>query len=257
MSTGDASVDRASEVLIVTALREETDALIERARGVSRVPGAPRPAWRGTLSGQPVILARTGAGPALAAAGLAELLRALGPRRWIGAGLAGALAPDIAVGQVLIAQAVRDAEGPVAQEPDSSWAARALAFAPAARGARLVSRPRIAVTAREKAALRGEEGERADAVDMESAGWARAARAAGQDAPYLLARVVSDRAAEDLPDFLSDSLAADGSLDRGRIARRALLRPSSIGKLLRLRRRARACAGSLAEFLDRFAAAGF
>ena len=133
MSAGDASGDRASEVLIVTALREETDALIERAVGVFRVPGAPRPAWRGTLSGQPVILARTGAGPAHAAAGLAELLRALGPRRWIGAGLAGALAPDIAVGQLLIALAVRDAEGPVAQGPDPSWAARALACAPAAR----------------------------------------------------------------------------------------------------------------------------
>ncbi|MEP6767970.1 MAG: hypothetical protein ABJC61_10470 [Acidobacteriota bacterium] len=256
MSAGDASADRASPVLIVTALREETDALIERARGVSRVAGAPRPAWRGSLSGQPVILARTGSGPANAAAGLTQLLRALGPCRWIGAGLAGALAPDIAVGQLLIAQTVRDADGTVAEGPDPEWAARALACAPGLRRARLVSSPRVAVTAREKTALRAglEEG---DAVDMESAGWARAAQAAGQGAPYLLARVVSDSAAEDLPEFLALSLAADGSLDRGRIARHAILRPAAIGKLLDLRRRARSCAGSLAEFLDRFAAAGF
>ncbi|MDQ2870294.1 MAG: hypothetical protein M3S32_06090 [Acidobacteriota bacterium] len=247
----------ASEILIVTALREETDALIERARGISRFPGAPRPAWRGTLSGQPVILARTGAGPLNAASGLAELLRALGPRRWIGAGLAGALAPDIAVGQVLIAEAVGDEEGTIVPGPDRAWVARALDFAPNARGARLVTRARIAVTAKEKAALRGREGNSADAVDMESAGWARAAQAAAPGAPYLLARVVSDSAAEDLPDFLAGSLAADGSVDRGRVARRALLAPASIGKLLGLRRRAHACAGSLAEFLDRFAAAGF
>ncbi|MCA1582154.1 MAG: hypothetical protein LC796_12355 [Acidobacteria bacterium] len=121
----------------------------------------------------------------------------------------------------------------------------------------MVSSPRIAVTSREKAALREAGGDRADAVDMESAGWARAAQAAGHGAPYLLARIVSDSADEDLPDFLARSLAADGSLDRARIAREALLRPASIGKLLRLRRHARACARALAEFLDRFAAAGF
>ncbi len=257
MSAGDRSQDPSAPILIVTALREEASALLDGTRGVARISGAPQPAWRGHLSGQPIILAQTGVGPRNARAGLAELLRWIGPCRWIGAGLAAGLAPDLIVGKILVADAVGDAEGAVTTGPDPAWAARALACDRTVRSGRFLSTARIAATRTEKAALRGTGGEEFDVLDMESASWARGAADAANEAPYLLARVVSDSADEELPDFLTVSVASDGSLDRGRIARYALLRPSAIGKLLDLRRRARSCAESLAEFLDRFAVSGF
>ena len=257
MSALEGGRDSASSTLILTALSEETSALLARLRGASRVSGAPGPAWRGRLSGQPVLLAETGVGPRKAAAGLASLLRSARPRRWIGVGLSGALAPGLIAGQILIADTVSDRDGVVTAGPDRAWAARALGCVPPATSARFFSTGQMASTAAEKAALRGRGAEQFDAIDMESAAWARAAAAAGHDAPYLLVRVVSDTAEEELPEQIAASTAPDGSVDRSRIARGALRHPGSIGKLLALRRRARSCAGSLAEFLDRFAAAGF
>ncbi|MEP6801847.1 MAG: hypothetical protein ABJC07_07920 [Acidobacteriota bacterium] len=257
MSGRDGGRDGPSLTLILTALPEETSALLDRLRNVSAIPRASGRAWSGRLAGQPVLLGETGVGPQRAAAGMAKLLRFAGPRRWIGLGLAGALAPELSAGEILIASSVSDGEGVVTPGPDPAWAARASACGAPAKNARFLAAARIASTPSEKGRLRGRGAEQFDALDMESAAWARAAAAAGHDVPYLLVRVVSDTAEEELPELVAAAIGPDGSLDRGRIARRALRHPGSIGKLLLLRRRARSCAGSLAEFLETFAAAGF
>lgn len=251
------AADDGAATLILTALAEETSAVRERLRGVSRLAALSGRVWRGQLAGRSVLLAETGVGPLRAASGLSDVLGSTRAGRWIGAGLAGALAPELAAGEILIAASVADADGIVASGPDPAWAARALSSCPPARSARFFSAGRVAATAAQKASLRVSAAEAFDAVDMESAAWARGAAAAGHDAPYLLVRVVSDTAMEELPDLVAASAEVDGSLDRGRIARNALRHPSSIGKLLHLRRRARSCARSLADFLARFAAAGF
>ncbi|MEO8190341.1 MAG: hypothetical protein ABI682_08345 [Acidobacteriota bacterium] len=244
--------------LILTALPEETAALLDRMRDSARVrvPDGRR-TWRGQLSGRPVLLVETGVGPENATAGMLRAARLAGPLRWIGAGLAGALAPEFSAGQLLVAGAVSDDRRTVTPGPDPAWAARAVACAGGVQPARFLTVGRIASTVAEKAALRGGTPPRFDVCDMESAAWAKAAAANGRAAPYLLVRVVSDTAGEELPELVAGSIAPDGSLDRGRIARRVLAHPGSIGKLLALRRRARSCAAALAEFLDRFAAAGF
>lgn len=257
MSARKGGLDAASFTLILTALPEETSALLDRLRNVSAIPRASGRAWRGRLAGQPVLLGETGVGPQRAAAGISKLLQFAGPCRWIGLGLAGALAPELTAGEILLAGSVSDGEGVVTPGPDPAWAARASVCGAPARSARFLSAARIASTPAEKGRLRGRGAEQFDALDMESAAWARAAAAAGHDAPYLLVRVVSDTAEEELPELVAASIAPDGSFDRGRVVRRALRHPGSIGKLLVLRRRARSCAGSLAGFLEIFAAAGF
>lgn len=241
-------------LLIVTALPEELEALLERARPLRRLAAGSRPIWEGDLAGRAVVLARTGPGERNAGEGMAGLVARLAPARWIGAGLAGALSPEAGPGELVVAGGVSDSGGTVVPPPDPEWAERALSCAPAARSARFFSARRIAGTAAEKAALRAlHGGGSVAAVDMESAAWARA----GNSVPYLLVRIISDGAAEELPEIVRSSISSDGGIDRSRIVRRALARPAAIGKLLALRRRARLCARRLAEFLERFAAAGF
>ncbi len=241
-------------LLIVTALPEELEALLERSRPLRRLAGGSRPIWEGTLASRAVVLARTGVGERNAREGMADLVTRFAPPRWIGAGLAGALSPEAEPGALLVAGSVSDATGNVDPPPDSAWAERAQQCAPAARTARFFSARRIAGSAAEKAALRALHGGPAlAAVDMESAAWARA----GGGASYLLVRIVSDGAGEDLPEIVASAISPDGGLDRSLIVRRALGRPSAIGKLFALRRRAQLSARRLAEFLERFAAAGF
>ncbi len=242
--------------LILTALPEETAALLGRMRDSARVADARR-TWSGRLSDRPVLLIETGVGPKNSAAGALRAMRAAGPFRWIGAGLAGSLAPELSAGQILVAGAVSDDRGTVTPGPDPAWAARAAACAGGTDPVQFLTVGRIASTPAEKAALRGGTSPQFDVLDMESAAWARAGAADGRGAPYLLVRVVSDTAAEGIPELVASSIAPDGSLDRGRVARRMLRHPGSIGKLLALRGRVRSCAAALAEFLDRFAAAGF
>ena len=88
---------------------------------------------------------------------------------------------------------------------------------------------------------------------MESAAWA--ACAAG--IPGVIVRVVTDALEDEIPGFVAESVGPGGAIDRGRLLRHAATHPSSIGKLLDLRRRASFCGERLAGFLLDFAARGF
>ncbi|MFY9552282.1 MAG: hypothetical protein WAU32_14125, partial [Thermoanaerobaculia bacterium] len=130
--------------------------------------------------------------------------------------------------------------------PDARLLERALAAGAMPGTLITVARPAVSHAAR--AALAGTvAGGDALAVDMESAAWAREAAARG--IPYLVVRIVSDAADEDLPAFLPDCVGPDGSIRRGEVARRALLQPSSWGTLLRMRRRLHECSDALGAFL--------
>ena len=87
---------------------------------------------------------------------------------------------------------------------------------------------------------------------MESAAWAKEAAARG--IPYIVVRAVSDAVGDELPEFLTDSVGPDGSIRRAEVARRALVRPSSWGTLLRMRRRLLDCSDALGAFLARMLA---
>jgi len=246
MSTADGG-----PVAILAALPEESRPILRRmteARGFCEGTGAGE-LWQGRLGGREVLLAQTGAGPRVAGEAAAEIFERRRPARWIGAGFAGALSPELPFGCIAIV-AVSDPE----------MARRALASDPDAREAAAVPSGRIVGSAAEKARLLsayigGGGGALPAIVDMESAAWSSSA--AARRIPGILVRVVSDTASDEIPDFVAESVLPGGGIDRGRVVRHALLHPSSIGKLLDLRRRARTCGERLAGFLDRFAAGGF
>jgi len=226
MSAADA------RVLIVTAMPEELDALSAR-----RLPGGVR-------------AAATGEGPRRAARRAAELCDLHRPDVLVGAGVAGALSADLAFGEILVARRVGDAEGD-APHPDAALTERAAAI-PGARSAFLFSSDRMVVAARERSALAAQLREDPAAVDMESAGWARAASARG--IPYVVVRAVSDTADEDLPAYLSRCFDLEGGIRRSRVVLHALARPGTVPRLLAMRGRVREAGERLSAFVEHFLA---
>ncbi len=232
-------------VAIVTALWEELDPILRRAERVRRADGGWQEGW---LAGAAAVFAAGGDGPRAGFASAAALCRAVRPRLLLGAGVAGALTADLAVEDLLVARRIRDDDG---DAPDADPAAlhRAVSAGPARAGT-LVTVDRPITGAGEKASLAASLGiDGPAAVDMESAAWARAARASG--VPFLIVRAVIDRRDEELPAYLSRCVGADGRLRRSAVVLAALRHPSTLPRLARMRRRMKACGERLASFLER------
>src|SRR5206468_3724956 len=116
----------------------------------------------------------------------------------------------------------------------------------------LFSTDRIIVDPRERSELAAKIADDPAAVDMESAGWARAASARG--IPYIVVRVVSDTADESLPAYLARCYDPEGGIRRGKVLLHALAKPASVPRLLAMRRRVRECGERLSAFVEHFLA---
>jgi hypothetical protein len=89
---------------------------------------------------------------------------------------------------------------------------------------------------------------------MESSAWARAAAALA--IPYVVVRIISDGAEEELPGYLSRCMDSQGAIRRSAVAFQAMLHPRSIPQLRRMRSVIRDCADRLASFVAVLAAEG-
>jgi len=148
----------------------------------------------------------------------------------ISIGIAGALAADLAVGDVVIAERVVTANE--AFETDGRWTARLAKALPQVRIGAILGRGTIADSGEVKAALH--EATRADAVDMESHLAARAARERGL--PFAALRVISDTADQSLPPAALAAMKPDGSIALGRVLRSVVTKPAQIPALIRTAR---------------------
>lgn len=232
----------ASCVAIVAGVPEELAAL-RGALGTAREAafGSHR-GWSGTLAGRDVVLAVAGDGAARAESVLSSLLDVVPCSAVVGLGVAGAVSRDLAVGDLVVATEVRGS-GPGRSLADPAWAHAALAAG--ALPAVAVTVPSIVATPGDKTRLAAScPGARA-VVDLESATWARLAASRGL--PWVVLRVVSDGIDEELPRFLIACQRADGSIDRGRVAARAIVAPWRVAALLRLQRRVREASHTLAR----------
>jgi adenosylhomocysteine nucleosidase len=145
---------------------------------------------RGRLGGAEVVAMAAGIG--------ADATRALAderPRVLVSCGFAGGLDPALRTGDVVVASSVAD--GATARfRPADPVLRKAVAALAGCRQGEIVSAAEVAATPAEKRAL-AQSG--ALAVDMESAGAARAAAAA--NIPWLAVRVILDPAHVALPPF--------------------------------------------------------
>lgn len=234
-------------VAVVAAMEEEIAVLRSRVRERTEVADGPRRYLRGRLAGVDVVLGVTGAGKRNADHGIRCLIQKCAPTRVLAIGLAGALSPDLRVGDLLVSSEVMEGERLLGW-PDLQWLEEAAPPMEFDLG-RMVTVDEILWSPQQKAEWWARTArDQAAAVDMESACYARVATAF--KLPYLVARVVSDAAYEALPAFLEDCRSQDGAVDRRQVVMRAIWRPRSWLSLLRLRRRLRRAAAGLADFAE-------
>jgi nucleoside phosphorylase len=200
----------------------------------------------------------TGIGPKIAGSNVMGILAArLDQGRafdvCLSTGLAGALRPEFAPGEILAARCVRGSQAsPAVPSNELVTHPKCLRLAEEC-GARIVARfetsDHLVLTAREKALL----AERADAVEMES--FEVLAEASGWNICGMAIRAVGDTAGEDLPLDFNQAITAEGRISSTRIVAALMKRPTALVGLLRFAKQSRDAAIALADYLDRYVAA--
>lgn len=208
-------------------------------------PSLPGLACRhGQLHGHELLLVAGGMGQKRAGSAAEAVLREWRPDLLVMAGVAGALAPDLSVADVITA------EGIVAgDELLSPGLVPAVSTRPLRTG-RLLSLDHVLVTAKDKCrALAALPHSPAPlAVEMETAAVARVAARHGL--PWAAIRAVSDTAEESLPLDFNRLRTPDGDLPTSRVAFAALRSPAAIPGLMRLGQNTGRAAVALASFLE-------
>jgi len=190
-----------------------------------------------------VLLVTGGMGGRRAAEAAAAIIRAWRPELLVMAGVAGALAEDLAVGDVIAADAVYTSDEALAPSLVPAGVLHPHRTGP------LLSLDRVLVTADEKRAAHQSIARRPRplAVEMETAAVARVAGEHG--VPWAAVRAVSDTAGESLPLDFNRLRTPDGDLPVSRVAVAAITHPRSIPGLIRLGGNTAAASKSLAAFL--------
>jgi farnesyl-diphosphate farnesyltransferase len=214
---------------IITALPEELAPLLKRAVIGQVVDGRYHV---GKLNGADVVLVAGGDGIAQAERAASELIERFEVDSLIGCGIAGAVDSSLKRGDVVVAIWVEDSRSRLSGQPRS-----AVLHWTEAREVRIRSLDRIAT---DKTDID------ADVIDTESSGWARAAEKANK--PLTVIRVIYDTADDDIPAFVAGD---GGAINRGAIVRHAILHPTTIPTLLRMRNGVRDCTETLAAFVSR------
>jgi adenosylhomocysteine nucleosidase len=190
----------------------------------------------GTFKSKAVLILRTGVGPLKTVRRLPELTKAHCPQCVISIGCAGALHPDMGVGDVVIADSlVDDADGGQTYHPSTSLIETAKNCCKKLRipshTGRTVSTAIVAATPEDKIRLAGKHG--AIAVDMESAqvaAWAENCRI-----PMLSIRTISDSSADRIPPELASVVDQTGKILLPKAARLFIRRPGLLLNLIQLK----------------------
>jgi hopanoid-associated phosphorylase len=154
-------------------------------------------------------------------------------------GTAGGLAPDLKVGDVVVASAIVKDQARLFTDP--VWS-EILLRKLRARHAEIACVDDPVAHAADKRTLRGRTG--ASAVDMES--FIAAAVALEQAVPFVACRVIIDPAERTLPAAALAGFRRDGTLDVAAVLFALLRHPGELPDLIRLGREARAARAALA-----------
>ncbi len=162
----------------------------------------------------------------------------------ISVGICGGLAPDLAIGKVVIANQIiwNDSGWPT----DARWSdAMAMRIPDAVRGT-IAGTDTILITPDTKTARRQATG--AIAVDMES--YIAAEIAAAHGLPFASLRVISDAAAHSLPPLVREAIGDDGKVRIGTVLRSLAGNPAQIPGVLRIARNSDKALASLLRCFD-------
>jgi adenosylhomocysteine nucleosidase len=239
-----------TEPCLVFALHREAQAFLQEFRSQQRFPGAPCRARFCGPEWLTVLVLETGIGQKQTEESLRWLLAKplfgnvpYQPKVVISCGFAGALQPDLQVGELILATEVVNADGycwPVpwpGDLPAGDWQ-------PPLKRGRLLTTPQLIADVAQKREL----GQRrqALAVDMESA--IVASICSRQEIPFGCLRAVSDRVDTALSPELVSVLAGAGVSWRG-LASLLARQPHKVGELWRLFQATRVASRQLAKAL--------
>ena len=189
----------------------------------------------------------SGMGSEAAARGAQALVEA-GAVALVSWGMAGGLDPSLIAGTLLLPSAIIDRSGQ-AIETSRPWRER-LSATIASRltpvPAKLATTAQAVASVAEKAALFRATG--AAAVDMESLAIAQVALSS--HVPFLAVRVIVDTATDVLPAAIKKAADAEGHLALWRLLGALAVAPADLPALIRLARRYRSAARSLAAVRD-------
>jgi adenosylhomocysteine nucleosidase len=232
-------------ILFVASEAAELKPLAESLEGLRKLGWPIDYAYEGIAEGRRLILAANGAGPRLAAKAAEVAIRAVTNAELsssqleavVSTGYCGGLDPALQIGEIIVATEVLDSAN------GEHFSCNDLDGHPG-RGV-VLSQDRIATNAAEKQQLFQRTG--ACAVEMEAAGVAARAKRAGL--PFYCIKGISDTATESFAFDLNRMRTIEGRVARGKIVIHALMRPTIVPGLFRLRRRSEEVAEALGEFL--------
>jgi adenosylhomocysteine nucleosidase len=196
----------------------------------------------GLYDGIRIVVVESGAGMAKAERAAVDLMEVHSPQWMLSCGFAGALQPQLAVGDIVAVNQSVDEHGGELQIDLK------MASDPSRRlhVGKLVTVEKIVRTVAEKHALCEQTG--GLAVDMETFAVARACQQLHRK--FLAFRVISDDLSADLPPEVMSIFGDTGAVRFGAVVGSLWKRPSSITDLFRLREQATQAAEHLADFLD-------
>ncbi len=236
-------------IAIFGAVKEEI-AGIKRAMNISdHVRLGKTSAWPGKWGKQNIVLVRSGVGKQRAEDAALQVIDRFQPRALISTGYAGAVQPELNVGDLVIADTILEAkeEGKYFSDPD--WLGRARNI-PCPDGVKTVVGGLLTVnTVIHDSATKRELGKRysVQAVEMETSAIARVAEEQGL--PLLSVRVISDRLDQELLDS-SSFLGSDGEISNLKAGWYVLTHPGSIKNALSLRAQTQIATQALTKFLS-------
>ncbi|HET6327202.1 MAG TPA: 5'-methylthioadenosine nucleosidase [Planctomycetaceae bacterium] len=243
-SGGDSSGGDPShaDIGIVCALPIEMSTFLARCDRVRKYTGSNFVFRGGRYDGIRIVVVESGTGQARARRATHALLDAHSPKWVLSCGFAGALVPNIRVGDVVVADSIVDGQGQILMI-DVGFPADANQ---GIHIGRLLTHDVIVRLVTEKQQLAARH--LAIAVDMESLAVAQVCRERG--ARFLGVRVISDDLTNDLPVEVLSLMGPTGTTRVGAAIGAILSRPSSVTDMWKLRKSAQIAAKRLATFLD-------
>ncbi len=229
--------------LLLTPMRSEVRPIV-RSLSARRGTAGGREVWNATPDGHQIVASVIGVGTEEAARATAELLAAVAPDRAIVCGIAGGIAPGIALGTTVVPDRVVDVASGKEHWPD---------FAAGSRSEGALGTTDELILDPERLAGLVEQG--MVALDMETA--AVAAVCAANDCPWSVIRTISDRPSDGLlgQDVLG-LLKPDGSTDTVAAARFAVTHPRRAAQLSQLAKDSTRAARQSAEVAIRACVGG-
>ena len=231
-----------ADIGIVCSLPLELEPFLKRCQRVHTYTGGDFTFKGGRYDGIRVAVVECGMGYARARRATEALIEGHSPSWLLSCGFAGALQPQMKVGNIIVANEIVDQHG-------QQFSIDIKLASDAARGmyvGRVLTADEIVRTIAEKQALHDQYG--AIAVDMESLAVAQVAR--DRHVRFMGVRAISDDMSADLPSEVLSVMGGSGAVRVGAVIGALWKRPSSMKDMLNLRGHAEAASKSLASFLD-------